>query len=479
MKYATRLLSGLIQPFYTASRIDIRIVSAFLAINGLVFANARMHDPAVGYDSASYFRYIRALSAFHLVTSEESNEFFSPPLPFVAPAAIVALTGDGVTPAAKISQYLNVVLSIGLTWFLIKTCRLLDSRASLSLGALVFLGILPVYYKTFAFVRGEPYAAFFASVMLYYTLLIVLRGQPSPTNATGLGMSMGLCALSRQWGILLFPPILLLLFYQWVRLPERRGALARAIGLCTLVATVVGGWFYVYLRVTEGSAIAFNRGPAARFSFDNKPPEFYVGVSPMSLFNEPIRPHFPNQFIPIFYSEVWGDYWCYFSVYGRDLRTSAHVSGLRMATILSSGNRPAWLETNYDTIGGYLGEVNRVSLFPSALALASLGLLVGSLVRVRDLEGSIPGDRMIHAFLLSSIGCYMLGYFWFLIMYPSSGGGDTIKATYVLPIVPVVAVSVGIFLERLEARSSRLFYLILGVLLIIALHNISAMVTHY
>ena len=479
MKYATRLYTTLAEPFRAGNRLDLRLVAVFILINGLVFANAYLHDPRIGYDNRSYFAYIEALSKVRLVTPQDSREFFSPPLPFAFPALLMALTSIDVARAVKLAQFLNVFLSMGLTWYLLKACRLLGSRSSLGLGALVFLGILPVYYKSFAFVRGEPLVAFFAVIILYHALLMVARRQFTLVNASILGLCLGLSVLSRQWGVLLLPSVLLLLGYCWIRLRPWRASIARVLGLSLVLATAVGGWFYFHLRFNQGSFTPFNRPPAAKFSFGNQPPEFYFGLSPGLLFKAPVRPNFPNQLIPILYSEIWGDYWGFFSVSSTDTRTSGHINGRGLADILETGSRPTWLETNYDTMSAYLGRVNLISLLPSLLALISLGVVAAATLRWRGNSGASPDQRVMLGFLLLAITATLAGYLWFLIMYPSIGKGDTIKATYVLHIFPLVAIIVGVALKHVEERSRFLYRLLMGALCLVFLHNISTMVTHY
>lgn len=479
MKQEKKVFNALVEPFRSRRGIDIGLVIVFLLINGLVFVNACLHDPRIGYDAVGHLRYIQTLSKLQLVTPQDSHEFFSPPLPYAIPSLFMTFTGMKLFWAAKLAQFMNVFLSIGLTFYLIKACDLLDSQSSLKLGALLFLGILPVYYKTFAFIRGEPYVVFFTVIILYYTLLMYIRKQFTAANNTILGVSMGLCALSRQWGILLFPSVFLLFGFQWIRLPRLRYSITKTFCLCLAFIIVISGWFYISLHSRYGSLTAFNKKPAAQFSFSNQPLEFYVGVSSELLFSKPVRPSFPNQFLPIFYSEVWGDYWGYFTVYGRDIRTSKFLSGSSVNRIFSKGSCPFWLDTNYETIGAYLGRVNLVSIFPSVLALISLVMVVMGIVQSRSDNTLITGRREIYTFLLVAIGTTIVGYFWFLLMYPDIGEGDTIKATYVLQVFPFMAIMVGIFLRRVEERSPFLYRLILGGLCFSLIHNIFAMLTHY
>jgi len=479
IKQTKKLFSGFVQPFRSGKGFDIALVLVFLLINSIVFVNACLHDPRIGYDADAHLRYIETLSQLRLVTPQDSHEFFSPPLPYAFSALLISLTGVKVFWAAKVAQLLNFFLSVGLTFYLIKTCQLISPKSSLKFGTLVFLGILPVYYKTFAFVRGEPYVVFFAVVILYYILLMSVRKQFTAAKAIILGGAMGLCALSRQWGILLFPPIFLFLSFQWIRLPQWRYAITKTVCLCLVLIFVISGWFYISLHSRYTSITTFNKAPEAQFSFRNQPLEFYVGLDPRLLFNNPVRPNFSNQFLPIFYSELWGDYWGYFTIYGIDTRKPKFVNGTLINKILSKGTRPYWLETNFKTIGAYLGRINLISTFPSVLALVSLVFAGMGILRRRRSEPLIAGQRELYSFLLLLIGASMVGYFLFLIMYPSIGKGDTIKATYMLQIFPFVAILVGILLEHVK-RSSQFFYrLIIGGLCFTFVHNSFAMLTHY
>lgn len=377
------------------------------------------------------------------------------------------------------SQILNFFLSIGSTWYLIKVCHLINPKSSLKFGALVFLGILPVYYKTFAFVRGEPYVVFFVVAMVYYTLLMSIKEQYTMATGTALGVTMGLCVLSRQWGIFLFPSIFLFLVYKWFCLPRWRKSIAKILCLFSVLILVISGWFYISLIQRYGSITAFNRPSKAQFSFKNQSLKFYIGVSPELLFRNPVRPNFPNQFLPIFYSEMWGDYWGYFSIYGIDTRKPEFINGFTINQVLSEGRHPDWLETNYETFGAYLGRVNIISIFPSVLIPVSFVFAVIAIIGKRSNGLITIHQKEIYSFLLLTIGIVIAGYFWFLIMYPNLGKGDTIKATYLLHIFPLIAILVGVFFEYIKKKSKCLFRMIICGLGLIFIHNILTIITHY
>src|SRR5262249_45647815 len=156
------------------------------------------------------------------------------------------------------------------------------------------------------------------------------------------------------------------------------------------------------------------------------------------LFTQPVREAFPNQVVPILYSEFWGDYWCYFLVYERDARTGDWLDGYQQV----HGPRPeppALLITNRLTMGEYLGQVNLVALLPSLLFATGVVLAVPSLAHAVA-GGRLDRARMARALLLSAVLASLIGYAWFLVSHPDLDRGDTIKATYLLQILPCLAI---------------------------------------
>jgi len=465
--------------FYHQGRLDKKLLIVFLVINLIVFVNAVLHDPGIGYDARDHLRYVDALSEFHLVTPGESREFFSPPLPYALPALVLAVTGWQLFWIGKVAQVLNVLLSLGVTYLLVKICKKIWADSFSSFTALVFVGILPVYYKTFSQVRGEPYLVFFALLSLYYALTIVIKKEYTPKNTILLGLAMSLSALSRQWGIFLFPGIFLLLAANWIRFPGVRIKAARTILILLVMVLFMSGWFYATLHIRYGSVRAFNRTGEQGFSFRNQSRDFYIGLNLVDVFNRPVRPHLPNLFFPIFYSETWGDYWGYFTLYGYDSRGPEYINGLSVQKNLEKESPPTWFVTNYDRIKGYLGRVNVVSLFPSLLVLVAMVAAAVELLPWGQETWEFTSRQVANSFLLFSVWATMLGYMWFLIMYPNPGKGDTIKATYTLHIFPYLGLLFADMLGKIRRKAELVYWVIMVGLGLIFFHNLPASVTHY
>src|SRR5262245_42265215 len=128
-------------------RRDHRLLFVFVIVNGLVLSNAIFHDPTIQYDGDGHLAYVAVLARLQLPSKMETGEFFSPPLPYILPAAAKAV-GLSLWWAAKFGQFVNVVLSLGITGLLIAVCRSArPSDLDTALIALMCLGALPVYYK--------------------------------------------------------------------------------------------------------------------------------------------------------------------------------------------------------------------------------------------------------------------------------------------------------------------------------------------
>jgi len=448
-----------------------------IVINGIVLVNAILHDPAIGYDTLDYFKYIEILSTGRFPTPTETREFFSPPLPFIFPSLLMTLFHVDVLAAAKLAQLANVLLSIGVTVILLKVCKIIQrNSSSLQIASLAFLGILPVYYKSMAFIRSEPYSIFLALLSVKILLDILIQEQRSFAKALTLGICIGLLLLTRQWVFFLLPAMIITVVIDALKHSERIPDYLKMSVVSFIVILILSSWFYIHLFMSAGSPVAFNRAAADQFNFSNQPRSFYLGKGSGKLFKDPVRESFPRQFIPIFYSETWGDYWCYFAVFGWDSRESTYLAGDLLSSYVSTA--PEWLTTNRPAMGAYLGRVNLVSILPTLLAF--LGFCSGFIAFFYMLLQKRPStENVSYSFFMLLILSSMLGYLWFHLKYPVPGEGDTIKATYMLQIFPFVALLAGGVMERLRRISTLPYFLWLGTLAIVFLHNFNTMLTHY
>ncbi|MEW6736130.1 MAG: hypothetical protein AB1489_32855, partial [Acidobacteriota bacterium] len=359
--------------------------------------------------------------------------------------------------AGKAAQFYNLFVSLGLCFFLLKISEIIrPNRPSYKIASLLLLGLLPVYYKTFAFVRGEPTLVFFMLAATYQLLhILFVRREFRTIDTLALGGWLGLMILSRQWGFFFFPAVVIYIVILTLKEKPYSLSLLKMAVVSFIIAAVVGGWFYLVLQVKYGSLTAFNRTPIP-FSFTNQPKDFYFGLGLDEVFDNPVRPAFPNQFIPTFYSETWGDYWGYFTITKLEL----------------FGKEPQRRS--------YLGRVNLVSLPASAILLA--GFMLGSIylfilvfTQFNRAHTQINGLALFPIIITISL----IGYFWFQIRFPHIVDGETIKATYMLHIFPFLAMLGGELIERAREKNSYFYVLLLILLGLTILHNISVMLSRF
>lgn len=462
-------------PFLSAGKADWLVISLFLAINLIVLVNAVRHNPEMGYDAIDHLGYLQVLPE-RLPDPEDTNEYFSAPLPYFLPSlvnkACVAAYG-GLNEqsfevcrkaAGKFAQGINVLLSLGTTYLLLGICtRLRPESRTFRLSTLALLGTLTVYYKTFAQVRGEPYVVLFTAWALFLLVnLLANRENAGWKDGIVLGVVLGLLILSRQWGFMLFPALGLLVLL--VVALEKQGALGlvRAFSACLVVAFLVGGWFYLYLYARYDTFLAFNQ-KSPGFSFANQPYEFYrhTGLDGFQLFREPTRRVFDNMLIPVFYSEMWGDYFGYMVF----IRDKSYLGILGYA--------------NQAQINPYLGRVNLVSLYPTLLYAAGLftGLFAG--LSAWKAHGEARTRRLFYFGLFLFVLVSFVLFLYFLISYPFLETGTTIKATYLLHSLLVLTLLGAEFLEQIHVRWRRIYWVLLVLLLLVWAHNLPAMISRY
>lgn len=471
-----RAWQSLTAPFRDGDRICWPLLAIFVLINGIVLYNAIYHLPDVQYDSSGHLANIRVIASGHLPSAQESLEYFSAPLAYLLPALILRISGLPLLQVAKIAQMIDLLLSLALTYTLLKIAdELFPQRVGPRLIALGLLGMLPVYYRTFAYVRGEPYVAWLTLLAAYQAIRLFGRGQGGWLRASLLGLTLGLDMLARQWAFFFFPALFI---YAGLCIWAEPARIRRIFGqliLAGLVAALVGGWFYVSLYERFGSLTAFNRTPGSQL-LANQPADFYSGTGNGYLFSKPVRPLMSNQVGPILYADTWGDYWGYFLIEGIDSHTHRYVEGIYFERDVVSPKH-AGLLTNYDSFGSYLGHVNLVSLLPSSVLLA--GLIFGVWEAIRSLRAAtrrlpVQGSVLPALALVFTLA----GYFWFLVTYPSiEAGGTTIKASYVLQVYPLFALLAANLFEKVSFLRSKQKWL--WALALVFVYDFPAFITQY
>lgn len=476
-------LNDLWAPFRGAGKLRWLLIGLFILINGLVLTNALIHDPRTGYDAADHLNYIKTLATTHaLPTCKDTGQCYVPPLPYLLPA--LALTTGHVTlvQAAMLAQLVDVVLSIVLCYYLLRTCDLIQpGNTSLKVSALLLLGIVPLYYKTFALIRGETYLATLFVFAFYLTLSIFVAGRATPANILMLGLTAGICILARQWGLLVLPAVLVFAAYVGLRDRTKLKAAVLVSAACLVMPVLVAGWYYAAMYDRYGTFLAagWDRNAAIQ-NQSALPLSFFTGLGSGHLFADPLRPNFSNQLPAIFYADTWGDYGAYFLVYGRNMTSGDYISGQFLQRLIAAGpTLPANVETNWYTLGRYLGQVDLVSLFPSAVILA--GLLSAGIRTAGWLRPSAKGDLHLDISLaVLLVGSSLVGYLWYLLKYRIDGqAGDLIKALHMIQVFPILALLGAEALEWLRSRTKIVWLAVMICLGLVFAFDAPAMITRY
>jgi hypothetical protein len=473
----SRLFQSLSSPFRAENRIAWPVIGAFLFVNAMVLLNAVLHDPKFGYDASAHLKYATTLARTGwLPTAADTHEFFSPPLPYV-PLALLWMTldasrRDADVMALKLAQLFQFGCSIVLTFFLIKLARLARGGTFVATAALLLLGMVPAYYRTFAMIRGEPLLATLAVVGTYLTLKTFAINRPTLGAAAGVGLTLGLAVLSRQWAFFLLPALGLVGLWRLIADRHFRGATLRA-GVVTIVTFLcVGGPFYLHLHRTSGSMRAFNRAPETE---EVVPPDGEKAPLPTMfkrLTTRPIRDSLIHHPVAVFYADVWGDYWQYYLVYAKESYGKGRTRYAKPVDVERTARRwPA--NSNYATMPAYLGRACVGGAVPTALFVGGVGWALYSLRALRRDAGAVALPTLAMCVVTT-----IAGYVWFVASYPSDEG-DTIKASYPLQLYAPLAILGAVALADMGKRWPRVGLVVVALLIIVGIHNLQACVTRY
>ena len=447
--------------------ILINKILTYLLIVALLFIlifNIIFYDPIFGYDAEAHYAYVDYVAmylpdSFELPSESDSREFFNPPIAYLFPSAVAVvcrnlISSENVVKSCqpiygKSTQIFQSILFLVTLMYYFKALKLFSLKNSnLTFNFLILLLLLTANYRTISMIRGEPYVLLFMSMVIYYyaKLLKSKNFHFSLKEVLIFGFLIGFLALSRQWAFLLFPGFFLMYFH----FGEYRVKYFKFLVLIFSIGFFISSWFYFLLFFEYGSFTAFNKAPIS-FSFSNQDLYFYLPISQevSYIFTKPIRPYFSNHFIPILYSDLWGDYWGYFVFTSRNL-----ASGV-----------------NQMIIGDYLARVNILSLIPTFFLLWGL----------KNSKQEIKENSEINfiRFVKYLIAVSFFGYLWFTIKYPALPTGDTIKASYILQLFHLLCFPAAFKLESIFRKNAKLYYLILFLLVIVFGHNFSAMLSHF
>ncbi len=419
--------------------------------------NILHYNPILGYDGEAHFNYVDYVSRYlpneiRLPGKIDTREYFSPPLGYLVPSIAQVICRNVIDSsnflidcqpiygkATQIFQSFMYIVTILLNLYTLKIFN--KSNSFLNTGYLLIISLFAVNYRTISMIRGEPYILFFLSLFL----IIIYKAENDDYELNfklifSAGITIACIVLSRQWGFLLLLPLVFLLFFQ-----HSKKKYFLFWFYSSLTGALLSSWFYIGLYQKYGTFTAFNM-KSEEFSFANQELSFYIpNIEDLEyLFYKPIRPNLDNQFFSILYSDLWGDYWGYFVFTSRNLD----------------------IGRNQLLIGSYLARVNLVSVLTSLIIISFYYLVL------KKFKSNFFIKYLNFAIIFSFVG-----FLLFAIAFPTNG--DTIKASYIIQAFHLMAFLASIYFYNLSKTNSKMYHLILSILVIIYFHNFQSYLSHY
>ena len=426
----------------------------------ILIYNIIHYTPSLGYDAEAHFAYVNHIARYlpdslNLPSSTETREFFSPPLGYVVPAFGQVICRNVIESSdylqdcqpffAMFTHIFQSIMYLATLLINLLTIKLIsNSKSIVNTSYILLISLLAVNYRTVSMIRGEPYILFFMSMFLF----IILKNEktifkPHVKTVIITGLVIACIALSRQWGILLFPPLIVLLF---LTRDKFKNNYFKFWFYSSTVGVSLSYWFYYGLYKSYGSFIAFNMD-RTKFSFSNQEFSFYIPNTEhlFALFTNPIRPNLNNQFISILYSDLWGDYWGYFTFTSKYLDIGLHQN----------------------SIGSYLSRVNLVSLFVTIIILFFYK----------------EGLKNFNSFFLIRYIKYAVyfsffGFLVFSIAYVSDTG-DVIKASYIIQLFHLIVFVASLYFHKLRIINKNAYFVTLFLLLVAYTHNFQSYLSNF
>ncbi len=432
------------------------LIAAFSVI---VVYNA-FHYPSVsGYDAEEHIAYARTLVTEWRIPTELRN-YYTPPGFFLLAGPLVELGGTlGLSDVADLGQVLDGVITAGTAVLLAGLCAIVfPGRAWLRFGAVAFFVCCPIVLKTATMFHPEPLLAFLATLGLVLCARMLQEHRYSLGAAAALGVVVGAGQLVRSAGIWTLGVVCLALLVTAIARAEDRRVVLRTLIVVGALGILLPLPWYLYLGSRYGDPI-FGRGKTSTGAPTTQdltrqlaavpspaPPEtdvadpsqrlwFYVDPGLPNVITAPYRGALKQGFWPLLYSDAWGDY---FGVW-------------KWGSIQKPISKPIENRLTVQAVAG---------IGPTFLAAAGFFALAAlALARLRSRPELVLVPLMSFAAVAGTI--------YYAHSHPSVDG-DTVKALFLLPAAPTLAIGFGFAAEML-GRRSRLLGAVVGVVVAVSL----------
>jgi hypothetical protein len=262
----------------------------------------------------------------------------------------------------------------------------------------------------------QPLALFLSTLALLLTVRMIVHCRYGIWSWLSLAATLGVLQLVRSVGLWTFGVVLLTLVITAIAEPGQRRAIGKGLAVGATATVLLALPWYIYLQSTTGSAL-FGRPASPAALADRWPRAFYLSPGLPDVISNPHRGALPPRFLPILYTDTWGDYFGIWS----------------------------WNPPRPELTPSVNRRLSVVGLPLTALALAGWFALAG-LAIARAREG--PARLVVVLMPLVSL----LGALFNAVQHTSIDG-DTVKAMFLLTAVPAWAISFGFAADVLLTRS--------------------------
>lgn len=442
------------------------LLTGLLAASVLVaWHGATSTAPADGYDGAAHVQYAEHVrETGELPVEEDTYEFASPPAFHwlsVRGQELAGGVGDAVEkvsdgPSGPAGRVLWLALLVAGTWLAFGPRRRLGVLLLGGAGTLLLLEVLvvsvatewrigqaisvastaailvlawllgreawpgetarpiavaalaagmPVLSRMGAMFHPEPLFAALALAAVLVAVRAARREWPL-RHAAALGLLLGLGALTRQT-----TGIVVVALAVAVAVAARRRALVFGAVVAGVLLLVAGPW-WLHQYDRYGNPIQSNLEREGYLLAEGQPRSFYVSFPARDLVLHPFRPAFENELLPMIHADVWGDWF--------------------------GGQHDLWKDP-----GGaarfFVSTQSVLGLPASVLAVGALFAFGVPALR-RLLRGPPRGPDVVFATALLVAALSWTAFVVTLVRYPQAGG-DPVKASYMLYLVPLFALA--------------------------------------
>jgi len=400
--------------------------------------NGRRYPAGHGFDFGAHRDYTRFLRThWRMPGYEDSRAAYNPPLFYLVGASVMwaneELPGGPYTNSFKILKMLLAVVAFAVVLVTMRIAGwILGEEAQTPF--LLFLCSAPSFYRASAMYIPEQ----FLSLLIWTGFLVALRswktrGAVGWRAAAGCALLLCAAAWTRPLGFAAVGAWGLASVYLVARDGARRRAWLKSAGVifcvCTLGCLTLFAFNYHRLGKVVPilpKVLKMQDVPLYR----RQPLSFYVGLEPGLLFSHPVRPVLGNRWMPVLYSDYWGDYWKYWTV---DHEVEGLAEGFRVRMLAAQ---------------------NILAVLPTLLILSGLAALGMGALRAgpgSPAAGFVP------------VGCLLLCgglFFLYFIVGAPHDRTDNVKATYLCFLMPAAAMGGAHMLRCVLVRpGSRWFWL--------------------